>query len=240
MTSKFDKLDEKLREQYEEAFFQELMDGYDEYQGAKLKREAEAENNGGPSPELIAQMKGKIAKEISRQKRMKAIGKMRRFGKYVAIFFVAVVAVFSVSFVTVDAFRTRLLNYFFANHGEATVHIIQQSQSGIFAPSYIPSGMSIALYSDESEPIEMLIQNADSTFYVHIFIFDDQTQVYSDTEDITDMEDIDINGVSAEYSEKDGYASIVWSNLSQTYLAHMDSNLPKEEMIKIATSVNLS
>ena len=120
MTNKFDKSDEKLREQYEEAFFQELMEGYDEYQGEKLRREAEAENSEGPSAELIAQMEAKISREINRQKRMKAVPKLRRFGKYVAIFFVAIAAVFSVSFVTVDAFRTRILNFISANHGTTT------------------------------------------------------------------------------------------------------------------------
>lgn len=113
MTNKFDKSDERLREQYEEAFFQELMEGYDEYQGEKLKREAEAENGEGPSPELIAQMEEKIAKEIGRQKRLKSIPRFRRIGKYVAVFVVVIVTVFSVSFVSVDAFRTRILNYFF-------------------------------------------------------------------------------------------------------------------------------
>lgn len=63
MTNKFDKSDEKLREQYEEAFFQQLMEGYEEYQGERLKRESEADNIEGPSAELIAQMEAKIAKK---------------------------------------------------------------------------------------------------------------------------------------------------------------------------------
>ena len=84
MTNKFDKSDEKLREQYEGAFFQELMEGYDEYQGEKLKREEEAENGEGPSPELIAQMEEKIAKDIGRQKRLKSIHRFSRIGQYEA------------------------------------------------------------------------------------------------------------------------------------------------------------
>ncbi len=238
MTNKFDKSDEKLREQYEEAFFQELMEGYDEYQGEKLRREAEAENSEGPSAELIAQMEAKIAKEINRQKRMKTVPKLRRFGKYVAIFFVAIAAVFSVSFVTVDAFRNSLLNYIFSNQGDSTVHVIQHNQNGVFAPSYIPQDMSIVLYSDEIEPVEIIIQNDDGTSYAHIFIFGNQAQVYSDTEDVTAIEYIDINGIDGEYSEKDGRASLIWYNANQTYIAQMKSNLSKEEMINIARSIS--
>lgn len=238
MTSKFDKSDEKLREQYEEAFFQELMEGYDEYQGEKLKREAETDNIEGPSAELIAQMEAKIAEEIGRQKRRKSFTNIQRFGKYAAIFFVVIAAVFSVSFVTVDAFRTRLLNYIFSNQGDSTVHVIQESQSGVFAPSYIPQNMSMVLYSDEIEPVEILIQNDDGTSYAHIYIFDNQTQVYSDTEDVTAIEYIDINGIDGEYSEKDGRASLIWYSVNRTYMAQMNSNISKEEMINIARSIS--
>lgn len=239
MTNKFDKSDEKLREQYEEAFFQQLMEGYEEYQGERLKRESEADNIEGPSAELIAQMEAKIAKEIGRQKRRKAIPELRRFGKYVAIFFVVIVAVFSVSFVTVDAFRTRILNFFSEDQGESTIHMIQESQSGVFSPAYIPENMNISLYNDGGEPVEILIQTANSLYYAHIFIFDGRTAVYSDTENVNALEYIDINGVDAEYSEKDGYSSLVWSNEAQTHLIYIDSNLSKEEIIKIARSINI-
>ena len=238
MTNKFDKSDERLREQYEEAFFQELMEGYDEYQGEKLKREAEAENSEGPSAELIAQMEAKIAKEINRQKRMKAVPKLRRFGKYAAIFFVAIAAVFSVSFVTVDAFRNSILNYFFKDQGISTIHGVQQELQGLFAPAYLPANMSIVLYSDDNEPIEILLQSDDSTSYAQIYIFDNQTKVYSDTEEVNTREYIDINGIDGEYSEKDGRASLIWYSANQTYMAQMNSNLSKEEMINIARSIS--
>lgn len=237
MTSNFDKSDAKLHEQYEEAFFQHLIENYEEYQGEKLKKEAEAENNEGPSPELLAQMEGKIAKEISRQKQINAIWKMRRCGKYVAIFFVAVVAVFSVSFVTVDAFRTSILNYFFEDQGVSTIHGVKPDQQGLFAPAYLPAHMSIVLYSDDSEPIEVLLQSDDNASYAHIYIFDNQTKVYSDTEEVNIREIITINGINGEYSEKDNRASLVWYSAAKTYMAQMNSNLAKEEMINIACSI---
>lgn len=238
MTNKFDKSDERLREQYEEAFFQELMEGYDEYQGEKLKREAEAKNGEGPSPELIAQMEEKIAKEIGRQKRLKSIPRFRRIGKYVAVFVVVIVTVFSVSFVSVDAFRTRILNYFFENQGESTVHVIQQTQSGVFSPSYIPEGISVVLYSDDIDPIEILLQSDDNTYYANILIYDSQSKVHSDTEGALSIEPAIINDVEGEYCQKEGRASLVWYNNEQTYIAQMNSNLPKEEMIHIAQSIN--
>lgn len=239
MTSKFDKLDAKLREQYEDAFFQELMEGYDEYQGAKLKREAEAENNGGPSPELIAQMKGKISKEISRQKRMNAIWKMRRFGKYVAVFLVMIVTIFSVSFVSVDAFRTRILNFFAIDHGESTIHVIQPDQDGTLAPSYIPAGMDIVLYSDENSPIQIVLQSNDADSYANIFIYDGRTKVHSDTENALVLEHVLINGMEGEYCKKDEHASLTWCNNDGSLIAQMTANISKEDMILIAQSIAL-
>lgn len=240
MTNKFDKSDTKLRELYEEAFFQQLMEGYEEFQGEKLKREAEADidNIEEPSAELISQMETKIAKEIGRQKQRKTIVKIQRFGKHVAVIFVVIAAVFSVSFVTVDAFRTRILNYFFEDQGVSTIHGIQQEQHGLFTPTYLPANMSIVLYSDESEPIEILLQSDDNSSYAHIYIFDNQTKVYSDTEDVKAREYVDINGVDGEYSEKEGRASLIWHSANQTYMAQMTSNLAKEEMVNIASSIS--
>lgn len=239
MTNKFDKSDEKLREQYEEAFFQELMEGYDEYQGEKLRREAEAENSEGPSAELIAQMEAKIAKEINRQKRMKTVPKLRRFGKYVAIFFVAIAAVFSVSFVTVDAFRNSILNYFFEDQGESTRHKFQQEQDGIYLPSYIPENLYVSLYSDDDFPVQILLQSSNEEDYAHILIFHQESEVYSNTEDAVELEYININGTDGEYCENDGYASLIWSNKECTRIAHLTSNLSKSEIINIAQSIKL-
>lgn len=239
MTSNFDKSDAKLHEQYEEAFFQHLIENYEEYQGEKLKKEAEAENNEGPSPELLAQMEGKIAKEISRQKQINAIWKMRRCGKYVAIFFVAVVAVFSVSFVTVDAFRTRILNFFSINQGESTIHVIQPNQDGVLAPSYIPDGMEIVLYSDENSPIQIVLQSNDAASYANIFIYNGQTKVHSDTENVTAFEPVSINGIEGEYYQKNERASLIWCNNDKSLIAQMTANISKEDMILIAQSIDL-
>ena len=239
MTNKFDKSDEKLREQYEAAFFQELMEGYDGYQGEKLKREAESENNEEPSAELIAQMEAKIAKEIGRQRQRKAISKLRRYGKYVAVFLAAFVAIFSVSFVTVDAFRTRILNFFSEDHGESTIHVIRPDQDGTLAPSYIPEGMDIVLYSDEDSPVQIVLQSNDAVTYANIFIYDGRTKVHSDTENALILESVLINGVEGEYCQKDERASLTWCNNDRTLIAQMTSNISKEDMILIAQSIAL-
>lgn len=239
MTNKFDKSDEKLREQYEEAFFQELMEGYDEYQGEKLRREAEAENSEGPSAELIAQMEAKIAKEINRQKRMKAVPKLRRFGKYVAIFFVAIAAVFSVSFVTVDAFRTKILNFIFVDQGVSISHGLREEPAGALMPSYIPDNLSAILYSDDKDPIQILLESNDGTYFVNIYISTDRSNLLSDAENMTNYDDISINGMAGEYSEKDGRIILVWGNTDKTLMASMNTNLTKTEALKIAESINL-
>ena len=237
MTNKFDKSDEKLREQYEEAFFQELMEGYDEYQGSKMKREDNYEEK--PSPELLAQIEVKIAREINRQKKIKVVKKLHDVGKYVAIFFVAIVIVFSISFVTVDAFRNKILNYFSEDQGESTVHTIQQEQSGKFLPSYIPENMDIVLYSDDVDPVEIILQSNDATYYASIFIYDGRTKVHSDTEDALVFEYVLINSVQGEYCEKDGRASLTWYNIEGSHIAQMNANIEKDDMLRIARSILL-
>lgn len=108
----------------------------------------------------------------------------------------------------------------------------------MFSPSYIPEGMSVVLYSDDIDPIEILLQSDDNTYYANILIYDSQSKVHSDTEGALSIELAIINDVEGEYCQKEGRASLVWYNNEQTYIAQMNSNLPKEEMIHIAQSIN--
>lgn len=236
MTNKFDQSDEKLREQYEEAFFQELMEGYAEYQGEKLRQAAE--NDAPPSPELIAQMNAKIAKEIGRQKRIKAFAGILRLRKYVAIFLIAIVAVFSVSFVSVDAFRSKILNFISINQGTSIEHGLQETPGGIFAPTYLPDGFYIASYFDNRDPIQIVLQSNDDMDYATIFISEDSSKLLSDAENIESFEPITINGAQGEYSQKGDRITLVWGNDAGTMLASMNTNIAKENAVKIAESIS--
>ena len=236
MMNKFDQSDEKLREQYEEAFFHELMEGYAEYQGEKLRQEAE--NDAPPSPELIAQMNAKIAKEISRQKRSKAFAGILRLRKYVAIFLIAIVAVFSVSFVSVDAFRSKILNFISINQGTSIEHGLQEPSGGIFAPTYLPDGFYIASYFDNRDPIQIVLQSNDDMDYATIFISEDSSKLLSDAENIESFEPITINGAQGEYSQKGDRITLVWGNDAGTMLASMNTNIAKENAVKIAESIS--
>lgn len=234
--NKFDQSDEKLREQYEEAFFHELMEGYAEYQGEKLRQEAE--NDAPPSPELIAQMNAKIAKEIGRQKRSKAFAGILRLRKYVAIFLIAIVAVFSVSFVSVDAFRSKILNFISINQGTSIEHGLQEPSGGIFAPTYLPDGFYIASYFDNRDPIQIVLQSNDDMDYATIFISEDSSKLLSDAENIESFEPITINGAQGEYSQKGDRITLVWGNDAGTMLASMNTNIAKENAVKIAESIS--
>lgn len=234
--NKFDQSDEKLREQYEEAFFHELMEGYAEYQGEKLRQAAE--NDAPPSPELIAQMNAKIAKEIGRQKRIKAFAGILRLRKYVAIFLIAIVAVFSVSFVSVDAFRSKILNFISINQGTSIEHGLQEPSGGIFAPTYLPDGFYIASYFDNRDPIQIVLQSNDDMDYATIFISEDSSKLLSDAENIESFEPITINGAQGEYSQKGDRITLVWGNDAGTMLASMNTNIAKENAVKIAESIS--
>jgi len=236
VTNKFDQSDEKLREQYEEAFFHELMEGYAEYQGEKLRQAAE--NDAPPSPELIAQMNAKIAKEIGRQKRSKAFAGILRLRKYVAIFLIAIVAVFSVSFVSVDAFRSKILNFISINQGASIEHGLQEPSGGIFAPTYLPDGFYIASYFDNRDPIQIVLQSNDDMDYATIFISEDSSKLLSDAENIESFEPITINGAQGEYSQKGDRITLVWGNDAGTMLASMNTNIAKENAVKIAESIS--
>ena len=239
MTNKFDKSDEKLREQYEEAFFQELMEGYDEYQGEKIKREAESESNEEPSVELIAQMEEKITKEIGRQKRRKAVFEIQRLGKYVAIFFVTIAAIFSVSFVTVDAFRTRILEFFSATHETSVERGFQDSVTGLYAPSYLPDGFYVASYFDERDPVQIILQGQEEEDYAIINISADRSKILIDSEELSENKQVMINGGLGELGEKNGVTTLFWMNKDKKMMAFMNTNLKEEEAIKIAESINL-
>lgn len=231
MTNKWD---DKLRDQYEEAFFQELMAGYAEHEGEALRQQAAQDE--APDPERLAQMNRRLAREMRRRKRKRGIAVLRHAKKVAAVFFAAVVVYFSLNPASADAIRVRVLNFFLERRGDATVYGFRAEQDGLFVPSYIPSDLNVELY-DERLPARIVLQSSDASRYVSITIGDKNTRLSVDSENLDVCKQVSINGTDADYTEKEGLATLVWRNPEETYIAIMVSNLPEEEMIEIAESI---
>lgn len=237
MTNPFDRADAKLREEYEETFFAALMEGYTEYQGEQLRQQAM--QDAPPSDELCAQMQEKIARELRQQRRRRTTARLLRVRKYVAVLLIVAFAAFTTSFVTVEAFRVRVLNLFAVESGTATIYGLLEEKDGPLVPKYIPEDMYVSVYDDDLDPTTILLQNTDASRYAQICFYSEGTRLSVDNENLSVRKQVDINGTQATYTEKRGIGTLVWITPDHAHIAAVFSNLPEEEILAIARSIPL-
>lgn len=222
----------------ESQYFSYIFDSSDECLGRKLQQEAA--NDEPPPPMLVRQMEEKIKKE---QKRLKSANMSKHYHglrKIAAIFLITVSVTFSLCFITVDAFRLRVLNFIFVDRGNATEHGLREELNEIYMPAYIPSDFEVILYSDQHDPIQILLQNTDESKFANIYISTNVSKVMSDTEALHQFESITVNGTTGKFTEKDGRIILVWTNTEKTHIASINTNVTKNEALSIAESINLN
>lgn len=235
MTNRFDHADEKLREEYEETFFEALIQSYTAYQGEQLQQQAA--HDAPPEEALCRRMDERIAQALQQQRRRRLLARLRRAQKYIAMLLIVVSATFAVSFVTVEAFRVRVLNFFVAESGASTIYALLEEQSGPLAPRYIPEDMSICLYDNDPAGTQIFLQNADASRYAQILFCAWGTRVSVNSENLLTCKQVDINGTDATYTEQVGLSTLVWATPDNAHIAVVFSNLPEDEILAIARSI---
>ncbi len=177
-----------------------------------------------------------IKKELRREKTRKAVSK---FAKVAAIF-VIVLAVCTVTVVSVEAFRVPVFNLFIKDNDESTdisvgkedpAHISTQENAN--APIYIPAGYELSSTEEYADITKHIYTNADGG-YIIIGKYGLGSYIGFDTEDAENKK-VDINGYEALYSIKKGLIFLSFRTEEYAYL--IDSSADVSEVIKIAESI---
>lgn len=195
-----------------------------------LPSEEELKAKYKPSPALDARIQSLIQKE----RRKERLARMRKTALKVAAVIIAFLAVSFFTVMNVEALRLRIMNYFMErNEKSTTIRINNKENSSAIMPTYLPEGY-------ENIHLEFF-----DSFYLAIFenkngerIFLRRLEEYNvagiDTES-SFTEKAKVNGNNAEYAYKDGLSFLVFKYDDIVFI--LESKLPKDELIKIAESL---
>jgi hypothetical protein len=241
------------KEKAKEKMFEAML----EYAGAchaenianEMKAEDELEEQIPFPPDLDARMR----KLISRQDRKESFIKVRttaaRILPKVAIFFFAAFVSFTILVTSVEAFRTKVLNFIIEVGKEYTSIDLKESDSdasskgvsgippdwkGVYVPAFVPEGFKIT--KAESLMFTKIIHysNDNGQLIVYQQHNGENTNIRVDTENAV-SEEILINGLEGLLFEKKGTTTLVWHNNDFSF--SLMSEIDKDELIKMAESI---
>lgn len=246
---------DKIIEEYEEALLKLAMTSYAERDGKQLIQENELLRT-DPFYQPTEEAKRKFKKNINkyyRNQQMKNIFHLsyKVLNKVAVVFSISCI-IFSLSFVTVEAVRNKVLNLFINMQEEYTeLHLGSKDNRNIvgnniyinwnnaYAPTYIPSGYSIhnLMNNKDFKAIEYTNKNEETIIFQQM---GENGNTNIDTENADKVEKIKIRGHEGLLVEKDGLITVTWNTDLYIFLINAQmQNLKNEDILKMAESVTL-
>lgn len=229
--------DRKLMEEYENSVMSLAVSEMLEKFGKELEEEYKNMEDIPPNPEASEKFYKALDKEY-RKGQIRSFGKKAaRFGRYAITVCAAVIVVFSISVVSVDALRIKFLDWLTNVHSTHTSYNdIDHVKSSVF-PEYIPSGYLLQSYNKDENLITEVYTN-DNDCILSIIINTDNIVFNSDNES-TDSELIEIDEFIGIYTQREDSKSLVWNDEKASYIiSSNDIAISKETIVKIAQSLN--
>lgn len=240
----------QLLAEYEESLFRLVMHDVAEEEGRKfiaendeLKREHKEEL----SSQALARFEKLYKKNARRRKELPAIRTPRLFNR-VAIILIVFIAVCLTSMVTVEAIRTRVLNFLIDVEKQYTsIHLgqkpkptggipLDESWSGCYIPTYIPDGYLLTQETNSPTMKQLRFENNDGDS-INYSQFDSSVDVNLDTENATLVEDIKVNDQEGFLVIKGNRTSIAWADKERLFT--ITTSLDRAEALLIAESVKI-
>lgn len=247
-------MDNDFQDKYMDAVLAMLMDEYAEAEAEVLLQKSKEEIPEEDVPEeLDKKCQALIRKKFAQKKRRQAFKVLGNISKRVAVFAIVLLGMFSALFLTVDAIRTPVINFYLKNMGNHSVLVFgrpeQQTTEENMASrlanmdkltALLPSGYSLIeghfdedgvgyayFANNENSDIRLGIMNGNSLFAV-------------DTEDCDKCERLSETDIEGYYIEKGDRNSVMWLDNSGSKIFTLASRaLEKESLLQIAISIQL-
>lgn len=230
--------DKKLYEEYENAALGMAVSDMLELLGRQYEDEAKLLDDVTPSPEAEAEFQKALNREY-RKSIIRSFGKsVLKGSKYLLTACAAVIIVFAVSVVSVDAFRLRFIQWLTnISGGYNTLSTDDGVSSDTNFPQFIPDNYKLNSY-EYSTNIVTYRYLSDSDTYICINKYTGQTTLNHDNENISEYTEI-IDGQQVYYiSIKNNTVSVVWATDNSTYsIFTNDLRLSNDILVKIAKSL---
>ena len=243
-------INQEVYEQYLDATVALYMEHYSAMLTEKISSEIKDED--APFPEALdLKCKSLFKKEAAKQKRLTLWKHTKRTLKVAAVFAIAVMTTFSMLFVSVDAFRVKVINFYIENkNGYWSINSDQNSHQdkGMIQPDnfdvnnplkgLIPDDYSLITISNaDPQRTSAIYENANAgTIRLHIFPYDTSLQI--DSENTTSTKEIKILNFDGVLSVKNQATQIAWcNNETQTMYLIITNTLTESELITLAENL---
>lgn len=217
--------------------FDKMLDEYLD-EAAKNAAGASYGDENDADVEFSQMHEAKMERFFAAQRKKQSAKKYRRILKAAACVLLAVAVGSGVTIFSVDALRTRFLNFVFdPSKPNTDYNFSDYAQNRYFDSditlNYIPEGFKLAdkVKSTYSTNLKFM---SDSNMYFQISATDIDVNSNIDTENAT-IEAITINGYDGVYISKDNINVIVWHDNRYSYT--VVGNISKENIIKIAKNL---
>ncbi|MEA4933566.1 MAG: DUF4367 domain-containing protein [Lawsonibacter sp.] len=220
------KKEQELYDNYEDALFRLAMSQVAEEEGKLLMENMEQLDSSEylPSKELDARLLKLIDRELKKKKDENARKHTHLALKRSLMVIAAVFMLFSISLLTVSAFRLQVFNFMLGIKDKYTSFQLQdnsssQSSSQMFAdwenaymPTYLPDGYSVGDFNNNNHSKSILLTNKqDDNLDIIYSEYDTSTNLEMDTENASVLKSILINGNMGTLIVKDKFVTVVWA-----------------------------
>lgn len=217
--------------------FDKMLDEYLD-EAAKNAAGASYGEENDADVEFSQMHEAKMERFFAAQRKKQSAKKYRRILKAAACVLLAVAVGSGVTIFSVDALRTRFLNFVFVPSKPNTDYNFGDYAQNRYSDSditlnYIPEGFKLADKVKSSESIDLLFKN-DEKSYFYFNVNDITVQSSIDTENAT-VENITVNGYDGVYISNDNINALVWHDNRYSY--DIIGNISKENIIKIAKNL---
>lgn len=214
----------KIYEEYEESLFRLIMYDVAQKEGEVLLKENKLlkEKEETIFPEELQKFKKLLNAELDKKN---IEGRQKKWYKMIniaaAVILVLSIA-FSVSMLTVEAFRVQVLNFVLKMEDKYTTIELDESAdpnsdlnpivdwANSYAPTYLPEGFQIAKESETDTFKSITIVNKEGLF-IKYQQFIQSASINFDTENAASIENIQIGDNDATLIVKDSLTSIIWN-----------------------------
>lgn len=231
--------DRKLINDYEDALMNLAVSDMLEQYGRELEEKYKDVEDVPPSPEAAEKFEKELNKAYRNGQLRSFRTRIAKFGKYAVTVCAAFIVVFAVSVVSVDALRLRFLEWLFnihESHSSLNISNDNSAYSNMVHADYLPDEYELINYNNYGSLIELCYSNNINDVKIRVYLKD---FTFNTDNENTLSEEVYINGNKGQYQKKELISSIYWYKDEQAYwISTNDTNISKDEIIKIAQSIN--
>ncbi len=241
-----------LYDKYEDGMFRLVMNNVAEKEGKILFGENEmlkSDPESIPSQEDIKKFSHLLDSHFKKVKRRNNTPRFSKIINRAAVAALVIIITFSVTIVTVQAFRVQVLNFLISVESKYTSYQLSgnngndKNKAGLtvswtnaYVPTYVPEDYEVTSISSSDSLKKIIFTNKkDEALYIIYCEYTSSNSIAVDTENASLVKKVKVNDEDGILSSKDNIITVAWK--IDEHLFTIQGSLSTDEAVKLAESV---